>query len=207
MIWNPFKKRPEEDTRPLDVRLRELEEHAKTSGAGYEGQHLNRAGDLCAAEGDATRALRYWGAAIDAYLNAARPEAAAAVCRKVIRQEPNVVRARRTLALLAIGQGHLGEALEQADAYVEAAMKANGKDLAVKQLRLMGEATWSERFRRHIAELLERLGDEEGAAHVRRPLDASQVHDDSGPMDDEHDRWSTILRVALMPPDEANRTL
>ena len=206
MIWNPFKKRAEEDTRPLDVRLRELEEQAKGS-SGYEGQHLNRAGDLCAAEGDATRALRYWGAAIDAYLNSARPEAAAAVCRKVIRQEPNVVRARRTLALLAIGQGHLGEALEQADAYVDAALKANGRDLAVKQLRLMGEATWSERFRRHIADLLDKLGDGEGAAHVRRPLDASHTSDDDTPIDDEHDRWSTILRVALMPPEEANRTL
>lgn len=206
MTWNPFRRRAE-SKRPLEERLAELERQADEASLAYRSQYLNRAGDLAAEAGDIGRALRYWGDAIDAYLNVARPEAAAALCRKVIRQAPKVVRARRTLALLAIGQGHLGEALEQVEGYVRAAQEVGQEELCIKQLRLMGEATWGARFRRRIATLLRDMGDTEGAAHVARTLPAED-DDDEGPIPDEaHDRWATILRVALMSPQEARENL
>lgn len=206
MIWNPF--RPARPApRDVDAELTELEAKAEEASPAYRGQAHNRAGDVAASAGDVSRALRYWGQAIDEYLEVARPEAAAAICRKVIRQAPGVVRARRTLALLAIGQGYLTEALEQVEAYVAAAVAADQEELAVKQLRLMGEATWSTRFRRRVAELLAELGDADASAYVARALPLTHEAEDGAIPAADHDRWSTILRVALMPPDEVRRAL
>lgn len=206
MIWKRFGRGKAEE--PLDESLKALEERAQGASPAYQGQHFNRAGDLCLEAGDVGKALRYWGEAIDAYLGGARPEAAAAVCRKAIRHAPNVVRARRTLALLAIGQGHMEEALEQLEEYVRSAVAANQTELAVKQLRLMGEATWSGRFRHRVALLLTELGDVEAARHVARPLPEVEKGPEEGPIPAEaHDRWATILRVALMPPAEVRRAL
>lgn len=200
-MWNPFR-RADRD-RPLHERLAELERQSEEASLAYRSQYLNRAGDICMQAGERKRALRYWGQAIDAYLNVARPEAAAALCRKVIRQAPEVVRARRTLALLAIGQGHLSDAIEQVEGYVRAAEEVGRRELCVKQLRLMGEATWSTRFRRRIAELLQELGDAKGAAYVARALPAEEEPEENALSEKAHDRWATILRVALMTPQEA----
>lgn len=206
MFWKRIgRSEPEE---PLEDALRALEERARDASPAYQAQHLNRAGDLCLKSSDVDRALRYWGQAIDAYLTAARPDAAAALCRKAIRHSPEVIRARRTLALIAIGQGHLDEALEQLKEYVGAAMAANETELASKQLRLMGEATWSGRFRQRVAQLLTDIGDVEAANYVSRPLPELEQSSDQGPIPAEaHDRWATILRVALMPPGEVRRAL
>lgn len=205
MTWKPFRRKDPEPRDP-EAEISDLEAKARKASPAYRGQAFNRAGDVAAAGGDLGRALSYWGQAIDSYLEVARPEAAAAVCRKVIREAPGVVRARRTLALLAIGQGYIEEALAQVEAYVEAAREADETELAVKQLRLMGEASWSARFRRRLADLLAELGDEEGSAHVARALPRSRDDSTAIPTED-HDRWSTILTVALMPPEEVRRSL
>ena len=203
MIWNLFRRRNQE----LRVRLQELEEKAAAASPAYRGQYLSRAGDLCAEEGYMDRALDFWGAAIDGYLEAARPDAAAAACRKVIHHVPHVVRARRTLALLAIGHGHVPEALRQVEDYVEAARRAGRGDLAVKQLRLMARAAADPTFEARVDELLEEL-DARRAGRGGRPAapeEGEGAAAGEAPAVDRQQRWDTIVRVARMSPDEIDR--
>ena len=88
--------------------------------------------------GDVAQALRFLGKAIDGYL-VSHPDAAAAACRKVLRHDPGVVRAHRTLTILSIGLGHLDQAMAHLRDYVTAAQQAERPDLAVQQLRKGGQ--------------------------------------------------------------------
>ena len=203
MIWKPWRR--EKKGPSLDEQIQELEERAATTPPGFRGQHLNRAGDLCAGAGDTGRAVRLWGQAIDSYLLAARPEAAAAMCRKVIRKKPDVVRARRTLALLAVGRGHLQDAIGYVQGYVDAARAEGDRALAVKQLGVMAEATPEPEFRRHVVKLLRELGDDAAADRIERAALEGQEMD--GERREDADRWSTMLQVALMSPEQVRRTL
>ncbi len=199
MIRNPFRRQNHD----LRARIAELEEKASTASMAYKAQFLGRAGDLCAEEGHIDRALHFWGRAIDAYLETARPDAAAAACRKVIQHVPGVVRARRTLALLSIGMGHMEEALHHADEYVGAACRAGRADLAVKQLRLMARASGDHDFRCHVAELLKELGDPRAQSVMGRA-----AGDEEGEDPEEippHERWNAILEFARLSPQEVGR--
>ena len=61
---------------------------------------FNLAGDLCFDAGTRERSLAYYGRAIDVHLDAEQHDAAVAVCCKIVRLTPEVVRARCTLAWL-----------------------------------------------------------------------------------------------------------
>lgn len=195
--------------RKLESALAELESKASAASTEYKAQHYARAAELCAQANQRERALQYWGQAIDLYLTTGRPRAAAALCRKVISFAPDTIRARRTLALLSLGEGEMRQAGDDLEQYVEAAQRAHHEQLARKQILLMSEATSAQDFRARAADLLQRLGDEAAAGRLReRPPpaeDGAASTDEPGLLDEASERWSTILRLALMSPSQIDR--
>lgn len=186
---------PRDPEHGLEQKLKSLEQQAQIALPGFDAQFYNRAGDLCVEADERTRALTYYGQAIDAYLLANRFNAAGAVCRKLLRISPSAVRARCTLAWLSIGKRLLGDAHREVREYVDAAIRAGQERLAAKQLTMMAETTRDAELREIIAELMVKLDDAAGAEQVRR----------SAPPDESEDfeaLWARVLRAALMGPDE-----
>lgn len=192
----------------FELELRSLEERAEAAPPDIRGRALNAAGDRCVQAAELDRALRYYGRAIDVYLQIDRPRSAAAMCRKVLRVAPHVVRARRTLTLLAIGEGYIGDAHQQVEEYVGAAKQKGEHGLAVAVLRLMADLVGDGEFRGHLVEKLDELGDVATASRIAdsapsgAPADAPRPTATGGLNDASDDqRWERVLRVALMGPD------
>lgn len=185
----------------LERELRALEAEAGAAPTGSGGKFLNRAGDLCAQAGQRARALSYYGRAIDSYLEGGRFDAAGGVCRKLLRISPDAVRARCTLAWLAIGKGLAGDATREMTQYVRAASQAGQGKIARKQLHLMAQATPGPALHRLIAELLLELGDETGAERLLQAAGDGEGEEETLPADQEV-HWARVLRAALMGPDE-----
>lgn len=186
----------------LETELRSLERQVREASPGYETQFLNRAGDLCIESGQAERALGYFGRAIDAYLESGRFSAAEVVCRKLLRIAPHAVRARCTLAWLAIGKGYQSATEDELAAYVQASVRADREGLAATQLRMMAEAATSAGLREQIAAYLLELGDLEGADRVYGEIHAERNGLRPPPVTDEGKMWARLLRAALMGPEE-----
>lgn len=182
--------------------MQALERQAKTASPGYETQFLNRAGNLCVEAGQPQRALGYFGRAIDAYLESGRFSAAEVLCRKVLRIAPDAVRARCTLAWLAIGKGFRTETEEELAAYVNAAQKARQEPLATKQLGLMADAAPRMELRERIADHLLELGAGEDADRVYGAVFAERNGLRPPSLADEGKLWAKLLRAALMSPQE-----
>lgn len=186
----------------LERELRSLEEQARTASPGYETQFLSRAGNLCAEAGQVDRALGYYGRAIDAYLESGRFSAAEVLCTKVLRLSPDAVRARCTLAWLAIGKGYrAGTDREIAD-YVQAARKAGKEGLAAKQLRMMAEAAFSTELRELIGEHLLDMGEFTESEKVLEAVYQERSGLRRPPLEDQGKLWAKLLRAALMGPEE-----
>ena len=188
---------PSEPGSGLEQRLKSLEQQAEMALPGFDAQFFNRAGDLCVEAKDRSRALSYYGRAIDAYLRAGRYNAAGAVCRKLLRLSPGAVRARCTLAWLSIGKGLLSDAQWEVEEYVETAVSAGEANLARKQIRMMAEATYDAELRALLADHLHKLGDPEGAEAV---LDPERL--ERSPAEEPGALWSRVLRAALMAPED-----
>jgi len=185
----------------LRRQLEELEyqaEHSMIPGAG--ATYLNHAGDLCLRAGEDGLALEYFGQAIDAHVKADRFAPAMALCRKVLRIAPAVVRARCTLTWLAIGNGFEGDACTLLESYVLSAERAGRERLALSQLKRMGDIATGEELRFAVGDRMLTLGDERAADHLfglalaarngkYRPMTAAV-----------DDRWSTARRAALLGP-------
>src|SRR5262245_6727183 len=95
----------------LNAMLRSMEQRAKQ--AEYPDQRariLNLAGELCFDAGERERALGFYGRAIDIHVAHNEYSAAVAICQKIVRLTPEVVRARCTLAWMAIARGLIQEA-------------------------------------------------------------------------------------------------
>ena len=124
------------------------------------------------------------------------------MCRKLLRVSPNSVRARCTLAWLAIGKGMLSDAQKEISDYVLAAQRAKRKDMAASQLRLMAGATYHGGLLDVIADYLVELGDEPGSLKVKRTAamlrDTPKMHT----AEDEEQLWEKVLAAALMGPRE-----
>lgn len=165
-------------------------------GSPEEARLLNRAGDLELAAGHRERALGYYGRSIDAHMELGQFDAAAAICRKVLRLLPHVVRARCTLAWLSLGKGLLDTAREELDQYVAVARKARSEALAAQQLRLMGAYVRDEKFIEFLAQKLRELGDPNGATALleRRMTAESSSLEAAG--------WDPVVFAALLTPDE-----
>lgn len=197
-----FRGRGGDDGARLEKELDVLEEQVRTATPGYETQFLNRAGNLCVDAGQPSRALHYYGRAIDAYLESGRFSAAEVLCRKVQQIAPKAVRVRCTIAWLALGKGANDNTREEISGYVEAALASSQEALASKQLVMMAQATNELGLREEIARHLLELGATEEADHVfglifqernglRPPAEA-----------DQGKLWAKLLRAALMGPKE-----
>jgi tetratricopeptide (TPR) repeat protein len=188
----------------MEQQLAELERQAAEAVPGFGAHFLNRAGDLCVDVGRVDRGLSYLGRAIDMYLQAGRWDAAAAVCRKLLRVSPYAVRAHCTLAWLAIGKGHSGDARQEIRDYIDAAQAAGPAEVQMtrKQVKRMADAVFDPAVLEALAEELWQLSDHEGARAVglrmKRMLDEGVVVSRL-----QRERtWTAVLRSALMGPRE-----
>jgi predicted Zn-dependent protease len=127
---------------------------------------MNMAGDLCFDAGQRERALLYFDACIDLYLASRRFAAAATICEKLVSLNPGVIRARCTLAWLAIARGLDDEAERRVEEYGDAALRLDRPVIAQEQLQGMAEETDSERVLEAIAHALLKLGDAVSADRV-----------------------------------------
>jgi PAS domain S-box-containing protein len=181
----------------LEAALRTLE--AQTD-QGERSHAMARAGELCVEAGQRERALRYFGRAVDSFLEAGDETAAERTCRRIVAIAPSVVRARRTLAILAIGRGDTDVAVERVGDYVRAAMEARQAEVAIRQLRTMvsisREPVLHDFLVRELAQLT--------GASTASDLDVAVNTEAAGPTDlatDEGFR-ARVLRAALAPPSD-----
>lgn len=166
----------------------------KVSYPDERARIFNLAGDICFDSGARERALSYFGRAIDVHLDARQLDAVVSVCKKIVRLTPEVVRARCTLAWLALGRGVIEEANLRITEYARAAATAGQEQTASRHLRLMTDVAVNQEVLQSLAEALLELGDDVGA---NRAFGAAMGHAESkatAPMDSEL-RWSTVLRV------------
>lgn len=183
-----------------DVTERRLSAIAQRLDQLHEGSPeaarlLNRAGDLELAAGHRDEALKYYGRSVDAHMELLQFDAAAAICRKMLRLVPDVVRARCTLAWLSLGKGLLDMAREELEEYVAVARKAKSRHLAAQQLRLMGAYVQDRKFLEFLAEKLRELGDGQGAdAVLEGAVDATLSPESPG--------WDPVVFAALLTPEE-----
>lgn len=197
-----FRRRGPRGGARLEQELAALESQARNASSGYETQFLNRAGNLCVEAGEPARALGYYGQAIDAYLESGRFSAAEVLCRKVLEIAPRAVRARCTLAWLALGKGHHAGSRTQIEQYVAAAERAGQHAFASKQLLMMAEATTDADLRETIAERLLQLDAAEEADRVFGLVFEQRNGGGVTTFADEGKLWSKLLRAALMGPKE-----
>lgn len=187
----------------VEQAVKKLEAAAKESAFHEAGQHLNRAGDLCARTGpaaeEATKQL--YGRAIDAHLRAGDYGAAAAICRKLIRFAPDVVRARCTLVFLSFGNRFRGDALAELDGYVDAVRRSETERFAIPRLRLLAEALPDAETKRVVAAKLREVGADDVAQAVE--VDAGRVEEDGSGADPlaQDTQWERLMRGALLEPD------
>ena len=184
--------------RRLEAELAALEVKAQEIGVpGADAAVFNAAGDLCLSARDQERATEYFGKAVDAYLNAERWEAAAAICRKILRSQPKAIRARCTLSWLAIGKGFDADAQTQVADYADASYRAGRELLAANQIRRMGEVALSQPVRQALAEQLLSLGADRASDHL---FGALYRENNYGRQRNTDVNWSLIRRAALMGP-------
>ncbi|MGH7467063.1 MAG: hypothetical protein ACRENP_03660 [Longimicrobiales bacterium] len=166
----------------------------KVSFPDERARIFNLAGDICFDGGARERALVYFGRAIDVHLAAEQIDAAVAVCRKIVRLTPEVVRARCTLAWMALGQGLIEEARMRIADYARAAASAGQEQTASRHLRLMTDVAVNQDVLQCLAEALLEIGDDVGA---NRAFGAAMGHREntSNTTMDPAVRWSTVLRV------------
>lgn len=183
--------------RNLSKQLRKLDRRVQLATDRFVATQLIRAGQLCATAGDINGALQYWGRAVDSYLSIGNGREAEELCLRIIALKPDVVRARRTLALILLGRGDLAGAAEQVREYVAAARAAGQEELTVRQLRLMAELTEDERLRENLLVQCRQLGGPGDAAGLSVRPSSKALESDTG-------RWMSAIRLAMTNPDEIN---
>lgn len=183
--------------------IQELESRASSASVAFRPQYLARAAELAAGINRREEALRLFGSAIDGYLEAGRARAAEVLCRRVLSEYPQVVRARRTLALLALGRGDYHDADRLIHEYAEAARKYGDAAVLARSLRMMASVAGAGPVLHRAAIELQAVGDAEGARMVLKAATASQ----DAPVGEEAGDWSTALQAALLgPADVPHRT-
>ncbi len=155
---------------------------------------FNRLADLELSAGNQRDAVQYYGKSVDVYVELRQFDSATAVCRKLLRVLPGVVRARCTLAWLSLRKGHLDIARRHVDDYVEAARQAGTSELAAQQLLLMARYSTDPGIRAHLALKLRAVGDEDGALEVERG--------DFGTLSGSGDLWDPVVFATLLTPEE-----
>ncbi|HSJ24150.1 MAG TPA: hypothetical protein VK929_05725 [Longimicrobiales bacterium] len=180
---------------PLDLNdvLPRMERRAENSLFPTErARILNLAGDLCFDAGERERALSYYDQAIDIYLALGMYASVAAVCKKLVRLSPNVVRARCTLAWVAIARGQGREARERITDYATAAVPQDDHRLARGHLRMMAEVADSPEVLEAVGEALYMLGDARGAQRAYSAAKGGELASRKLP-DEPERRWEVVL--------------
>jgi tetratricopeptide (TPR) repeat protein len=186
----------------LDVVLPSMERRAEQALLPDErARIINLAGDLCFDAGARERALGYYDIAIDTYLSVGLYAAAVAVCQKIVRLTPEVIRARCTLAWLAIARGMLNEARDRIHEYADAAARMQDSRLAWGHLRMMAEVCESQEVLQSVADALLQLGDVRGADGVYGAAYGAELPSRKLPQDPQS-RWSVVLeRIMTAHPN------
>jgi hypothetical protein len=176
----------------LSAMLRSMEARARQ--CEYPDQRariLNLAGDLCFDAGERERSIGYYGRAIDIHITHQEYSAAVAICQKIVRLTPEVVRARCTLAWMAIARGLIQEAQTRIADYKAAAENQGQARLARAHLLMMAEVIENRDLLLTIAESLIELGDAENADRVYgAAFGCAYEHRMSG---DTEQRWRTVI--------------
>lgn len=177
----------------LSSMLRSMETRVKeTEYPDQKARILNLAGDLCFDAHERERALDYYGRAIDIHVSHHEYSAAVSICQKIVRLTPEVVRARCTLAWMAIARGLVTEAQHRVAEYKSAAESAGQGRLARAHLLMMAEVIDDRDLLVTIAESLIELGDAQNADRVYgAAFGCSYEHRMPG---DADERWRTVLR-------------
>ena len=179
-------------TTDLESILPRMERRAENSLFPTErARILNLAGDLCFDAGQRERALWYYDQAIDIYLALGMYASVAAVCQKLVRLSPNIVRARCTLAWMAIARGQSREARQRIADYAAAAMPQEDHRLARGHLRMMAEVADSPDVLEAVAEALQMLGDQRGAERAFAAASGSDLAGRKLP-DQPDRRWEVV---------------
>ena len=184
--------------RSLKSQLRKLDRKIQLATDRFVAGQLIRAGQLCASAGDIHGALQYYGRAVDSYLSVGHGREAEALCHRIIALKPDVVRARRTLALILLGRGDMIGAAEQVREYVAAARSAGQEELTIRQLRLMAELTQDDRLRESLLAQCRELGAED------TPASPAGREESSRALQAEAGRWMSAIHLAMTTPDEIN---
>jgi tetratricopeptide (TPR) repeat protein len=180
-------------TMDLDTILPRMERRAANSLFPTErARILNLAGDLCFDANQRERALLYYDQAIDIYLALGMYASVAAVCQKLVRISPNVVRARCTLAWMAIARGQPREALERIADYASAAVPQQDHRLARGHLRMMAEVADAPEVLEAVAAALQKLGDLRGAERAHAAAGGASFGGRKLP-DEPERRWEIVL--------------
>ena len=174
--------------------LDRLQRRAAEASATFQPQYHLRAAQAARVLNRHADARRLYGEAIDGYLEAGRSRAAEVVCRKVLSEYPEVVRARRTLALLALGRDDVDEAVALLRDYAVRSRTAGDRQLLLQTLRMFALISDSGPFRAQAISELEALGDDEG---VRRILEGSEKPPEFTGMG----RGSQATQAALLGPE------
>jgi hypothetical protein len=139
---------------------------ADAAELGRQAELLKSAGDIFASDRNTERALLFYDAAIDLYLRAGDTITAAFLCESMVLLAPNGVRARCTLAWLAILAGSTDLTARRIAQYAEAAEAAHVATRACRQLRCMAEECDAPAILEVIANSLLHLGDGVAASRV-----------------------------------------
>jgi tetratricopeptide (TPR) repeat protein len=190
---------PSEALINLDAVLPAMERRAELSMLPDErARILNLAGDMCFDAGQRERALHFYDRSIDTYLNAGLYAAGVAVCQKVVRLTPEVIRARCTLAWMAIARGMLEEARERIRDYAEAARRLSDARIAWGHLRMMAEVCESHEVLETLAEALMQLGDVRGADRVYGAALGGELRQRKLP-EQADERWKVVMERIMTP--------
>lgn len=197
--------RPSLPNADLQRQLEALEKRAESEDPHIQARIYNNAADLCLRSGDIGSAKVYSGRAIDAYLEAGYFGAAAAMCRKLIRFAPDVIRARATLAVLYLGKKLVEDSAfetELVDDYIRAARHEGNEKLLTHRLHVMAHATANQELRVLIAQRLLELGDEEAGRRILHTIYREINGLVEPPQLDPSEQWERLQRAALMTPQE-----
>jgi hypothetical protein len=158
---------PEKSNAKLLQRLERMEAEAASAAPAYVGSTYNRAGDLALRADDMSRAVSYYGRAIDAFLEDGQREAARGVANKIIRVRPGSVRTLCTLTWLDLASRHSATALLHLRDYVAAVKGADDRALAANQIFAMARVAADPEFLGAAADALDGLDFAHRAEDVR----------------------------------------
>lgn len=174
--------------------LEDLAAQAEKAPASARWAMFNRLGDAYLKSGDRSRALRYFGRAIDCLLQDDQPEPARAVARKVVRLHPEAVRTLCTLVWIDLASLRTAAAASTLQDYADAARNGSHRSLTCGQILEMARLVADRRFLEQAHTALETLGCSTDAAQVKEWADAEGSPE---ALSDPKELYAVCLKAAI----------